>query len=38
LICTGTPAGVGPLIAGDDVEVRVGGVGVLRNSVQAPLP
>lgn len=33
LIATGTPAGVGPLIAGDNVEVRVGGVGVLRNPV-----
>jgi len=36
LIATGTPAGVGPLVAGDVVEVGVGGVGVLRNPVQAP--
>jgi 2-keto-4-pentenoate hydratase/2-oxohepta-3-ene-1,7-dioic acid hydratase in catechol pathway len=36
LIATGTPAGVGPLIAGDVVEVIVGGVGMLRNPVQAP--
>jgi 2-keto-4-pentenoate hydratase/2-oxohepta-3-ene-1,7-dioic acid hydratase in catechol pathway len=36
VIATGTPAGVGPLVAGDIVEVRVGGVGVLRNPVQAP--
>ncbi len=36
VIATGTPAGVGPLIAGDVVEVSVGGVGVLRNPVQAP--
>lgn len=36
LIATGTPAGVGPLVAGDVVEVSVGGVGVLRNPVQAP--
>jgi len=36
LIATGTPAGVGPLVAGDAVEVSVGGVGVLRNPVQAP--
>ena len=36
LIATGTPAGVGPLVAGDTVEVSVGGVGVLRNPVQAP--
>jgi 2-keto-4-pentenoate hydratase/2-oxohepta-3-ene-1,7-dioic acid hydratase in catechol pathway len=35
LIATGTPAGVGPLVAGDDVEVSVSGVGVLRNPVQA---
>ncbi|MGA2095582.1 MAG: fumarylacetoacetate hydrolase family protein [Candidatus Acidiferrum sp.] len=36
LIATGTPAGVGPLVAGDTVEVSVAGVGVLRNPVQAP--
>jgi 2-keto-4-pentenoate hydratase/2-oxohepta-3-ene-1,7-dioic acid hydratase in catechol pathway len=36
LIATGTPAGVGPLVAGDVVEVSVRGVGVLRNPVQAP--
>lgn len=35
LIATGTPAGVGPLVAGDVVEVSVDGVGVLRNPVQA---
>ena len=33
LIPTGTPSGVGPLVAGDVVEVRVDGVGTLRNSV-----
>jgi 2-keto-4-pentenoate hydratase/2-oxohepta-3-ene-1,7-dioic acid hydratase in catechol pathway len=33
LIPTGTPAGVGPLVAGDVVEVSVEGAGVLRNSV-----
>ncbi len=33
LIPTGTPAGVGPLVAGDIVEVNVAGVGTLRNSV-----
>ena len=38
LIATGTPAGVGPLVAGDTVEVSVAGVGVLRNPVHAPLP
>jgi 2-keto-4-pentenoate hydratase/2-oxohepta-3-ene-1,7-dioic acid hydratase in catechol pathway len=36
LIATGTPAGVGPLVAGDTVEVRVAGIGVLRNPVHAP--
>jgi 2-keto-4-pentenoate hydratase/2-oxohepta-3-ene-1,7-dioic acid hydratase in catechol pathway len=36
LIATGTPAGVGPLVAADVVEVSIGGVGVLRNPVQAP--
>jgi 2-keto-4-pentenoate hydratase/2-oxohepta-3-ene-1,7-dioic acid hydratase in catechol pathway len=35
LIPTGTPAGVGPLVAGDIVEVSVAGVGVLRNPVHA---
>lgn len=34
LIATGTPAGVGPLKAGDVVEVAVQGVGILRNPVQ----
>jgi 2-keto-4-pentenoate hydratase/2-oxohepta-3-ene-1,7-dioic acid hydratase in catechol pathway len=33
LIATGTPEGVGPLVAGDVVEVSVEGVGTLRNSV-----
>ncbi len=33
LISTGTPEGVGPLSAGDVVEVSVEGVGTLRNSV-----
>lgn len=36
VIATGTPAGVGPLVAGDIVEVSVDGVGVLRNPVHAP--
>ncbi len=35
LIATGTPAGVGPLRAGDLVEVEVEGVGTLRNAVRA---
>ena len=33
LIATGTPAGVGPLAAGDVVEVRVEAVGTLNNPV-----
>jgi 2-keto-4-pentenoate hydratase/2-oxohepta-3-ene-1,7-dioic acid hydratase in catechol pathway len=33
LIATGTPKGVGPVVAGDVVEVTVGGVGTLRNPV-----
>jgi len=35
LIATGTPAGVGPLVAEDAVEISVSGVGVLRNPVHA---
>jgi 2-keto-4-pentenoate hydratase/2-oxohepta-3-ene-1,7-dioic acid hydratase in catechol pathway len=35
VILTGTPAGIGPLAAGDSVEVEVEGIGVLRNSVEA---
>jgi 2-keto-4-pentenoate hydratase/2-oxohepta-3-ene-1,7-dioic acid hydratase in catechol pathway len=35
LIATGTPAGVGPLAAGDTVEVEVEGIGVLSNPVRA---
>jgi 2-keto-4-pentenoate hydratase/2-oxohepta-3-ene-1,7-dioic acid hydratase in catechol pathway len=35
VIATGTPAGVGPLAAGDVVEVVVAGVGTLRNPVAA---
>jgi 2-keto-4-pentenoate hydratase/2-oxohepta-3-ene-1,7-dioic acid hydratase in catechol pathway len=38
LIATGTPAGVGPLAAGDNVEVSVSGIGVLRNPVHALRP
>jgi 2-keto-4-pentenoate hydratase/2-oxohepta-3-ene-1,7-dioic acid hydratase in catechol pathway len=35
VIATGTPAGVGPLAAGDVVEVSVSGIGTLRNPVIA---
>ena len=38
LIATGTPAGVGPLTAGDVVDVRIEGIGVLRNPVHAVIP
>jgi 2-keto-4-pentenoate hydratase/2-oxohepta-3-ene-1,7-dioic acid hydratase in catechol pathway len=33
LIATGTPKGVGPVVAGDVVEVSIEGVGTLRNPV-----
>jgi len=33
IISTGTPAGIGPLLPGDTVEIEVEGVGVLRNPV-----
>jgi 2-keto-4-pentenoate hydratase/2-oxohepta-3-ene-1,7-dioic acid hydratase in catechol pathway len=33
LIATGTPKGVGPVVAGDVIEVTVDGIGTLRNSV-----
>ncbi|REJ04839.1 FAA hydrolase family protein [Microbacterium bovistercoris] len=34
VIMTGTPAGVGPIVAGDTVEVEVSGIGTLRNPVR----
>jgi 2-keto-4-pentenoate hydratase/2-oxohepta-3-ene-1,7-dioic acid hydratase in catechol pathway len=34
LVLTGTPAGVGPLAAGDRVDVSVAGLGVLSNTFQ----
>lgn len=36
VIATGTPSGVGPLAAGDVVEVSVSGIGTLRNRVEGP--
>jgi 2-keto-4-pentenoate hydratase/2-oxohepta-3-ene-1,7-dioic acid hydratase in catechol pathway len=33
LIFTGTPAGIGPLVNGDEVEVEIEGIGILRNTV-----
>jgi 2-keto-4-pentenoate hydratase/2-oxohepta-3-ene-1,7-dioic acid hydratase in catechol pathway len=35
LIPTGTPAGVGPMHAGDEVEVEIPGLGILRNTLAA---
>jgi 2-keto-4-pentenoate hydratase/2-oxohepta-3-ene-1,7-dioic acid hydratase in catechol pathway len=34
LVLTGTPAGVGPLAAGDTVEIHIPGLGTLTNSFQ----
>jgi 2-keto-4-pentenoate hydratase/2-oxohepta-3-ene-1,7-dioic acid hydratase in catechol pathway len=31
VILTGTPAGIGPFQAGDDIEVEISGLGILRN-------
>ena len=33
VIATGTPAGVGPMVPGDVVEVEIEGIGTLRNTV-----
>jgi 2-keto-4-pentenoate hydratase/2-oxohepta-3-ene-1,7-dioic acid hydratase in catechol pathway len=33
LILTGTPAGIGPLIKNDFVEISIEGIGSLRNRV-----
>ncbi len=33
LIATGTPSGVGPLVAGDNVQIKIEGIGTLRNTV-----
>jgi 2-keto-4-pentenoate hydratase/2-oxohepta-3-ene-1,7-dioic acid hydratase in catechol pathway len=35
VILTGTPAGVGQLKAGDQVEVSIAGLGTLTHSVEA---
>jgi 2-keto-4-pentenoate hydratase/2-oxohepta-3-ene-1,7-dioic acid hydratase in catechol pathway len=35
VLLTGTPAGVGPIVAGDTVEVEIEGIGTLRNPVAA---
>lgn len=33
IVSTGTPAGVGPIAAGDIVEIEISGIGTLRNPV-----
>ena len=33
VIATGTPAGVGPMVPGDAVEVEIEGIGVLKNQI-----
>ena len=33
VIATGTPAGVGPMVPGDVVEVEIGGIGTLRSHI-----
>jgi 2-keto-4-pentenoate hydratase/2-oxohepta-3-ene-1,7-dioic acid hydratase in catechol pathway len=33
VIATGTPAGIGPMNRGDEVEIGIQGIGVLRNPV-----
>ena len=35
LIITGTPAGIGPMKPGDEIEVRIEGIGSLKNIVCA---
>jgi len=35
VILTGTPAGVGPIVDGDTVEVTISGLGTLSNPVRA---
>ncbi|GAA3590553.1 fumarylacetoacetate hydrolase family protein [Klugiella xanthotipulae] len=34
VILTGTPAGVGPVVSGDEVSVEIPGIGILRNPVR----
>ncbi len=34
VILTGTPAGVGQIVAGDTVEVEITGLGILRNTAR----
>jgi len=34
VVLTGTPAGVGQIVAGDTVEVEITGLGILRNTAR----
>ena len=34
VVSTGTPAGVGPMVAGDTVEIEIAGIGILSNPVR----
>jgi 2-keto-4-pentenoate hydratase/2-oxohepta-3-ene-1,7-dioic acid hydratase in catechol pathway len=36
IIATGTPSGIGPMQVGDTVEVRIEGIGTLRNQLSRP--
>jgi 2-keto-4-pentenoate hydratase/2-oxohepta-3-ene-1,7-dioic acid hydratase in catechol pathway len=36
IIATGTPVGVGPMLPGDTVEVKIEGIGTLKNTVVNP--
>ena len=38
VISTGTPSGVGNVNPGDEVEIEIEGIGVLKNAVVAPTP
>jgi len=33
VIATGTPAGIGPMKSGDTIEIKVEGIGTLRNTM-----
>jgi 2-keto-4-pentenoate hydratase/2-oxohepta-3-ene-1,7-dioic acid hydratase in catechol pathway len=35
LLLTGTPSGVSPITSGDEVEIKIDGIGTLRNPVAA---
>jgi len=34
VIATGTPSGIGPLSAGDEIIIRIQGIGELKNPVR----